>query len=100
MAKERPRRSAEFTFQVVLKELREQKTLSQLAAESSVHPTQLKEWKKTALAGLPELFSRDGKASDRVLKEHEQQVSHCSNPSLDVELRVRVRYSRPGDAAV
>jgi hypothetical protein len=49
MAKERPRRSAEFTFQVALKELREQKTLSQLASEHEVHPTQFTHWKKQLL---------------------------------------------------
>lgn len=36
--------------------IRYQKTLSQLAAETGVHPTQLKEWKKTAVATLPEPY--------------------------------------------
>jgi len=34
----------------------------------------LKEWKKIALKGLPDLFSREGKASEQS-KEYEQQLS-------------------------
>ncbi len=39
MAKKRQRRSAQFKFQVALEALKEQKTLSQLASEDEVHPT-------------------------------------------------------------
>ena len=54
--------------------LKEEKTLSQLASESGVHPTQLKEWKKIVLAGLPELFSTKGQAAEKVAHQHEQRV--------------------------
>ena len=66
--------SATFKAEAVRELMKEEKTISQLAAEIEVHPTQLKEWKKIALTGLPELFSRDGKASEQN-KEHEQQVN-------------------------
>jgi transposase-like protein len=54
--------------------MKEEKTISQLAAELGVHPSQLKEWKRIALQGLPELFSREGKAGEQV-KAYEQQVN-------------------------
>lgn len=54
----RPRRSAEFTLQVALKELKEQKTLSQLASEHEVHPTQFSHWKKQLLDSGSSLFSQ------------------------------------------
>ncbi len=41
MTKTRQRRSAQFKFQVALEALKEQKTLSQLASEYEVHPTQI-----------------------------------------------------------
>lgn len=66
--------SATFKAEAVRELMKEEKTISQLAAEIGVHPTQLKEWKKIALADLPELFSRDEKASKQC-KEHEQQVN-------------------------
>ncbi len=34
-----------------------QKTANEIAAEYGVHPTQIAQWKKQALDGLPEVFS-------------------------------------------
>jgi transposase-like protein len=53
----RKHHSAEFKAQVVQELLKEQKTVSQLAAEYGVHPNQLYRWREVALAGLPSLFS-------------------------------------------
>ena len=66
--------SATFKAEAVKELLKEEKTINQLAAELGIHPTQLKEWKKTALQGLPDLFSREGKAGEAA-KAHEQQVN-------------------------
>ena len=74
----RKRYSATFKADAVKELLKEEKTINQLAAELGVHPTQLKEWKKTALQGLPELFSREGKAGEQA-KVHEQQVNELYN---------------------
>ena len=37
--------------------LREQQTLNELASAYGVHPVQVAQWKKQALAGLPEVFT-------------------------------------------
>lgn len=66
--------STTFKAEAVKALLKEEKTLNQLAAELDVHPSQLKEWKKIALQGLPELFNRHGNASEQA-KAHEQQVN-------------------------
>jgi transposase-like protein len=66
--------SATFKAEMVREILKEEKTLSQLASESGVHPTQLKEWKKMALNGLPELFNPKGQTVDKLAQQHEQQV--------------------------
>jgi putative transposase len=58
----RKRYSEAFKAQMVLELLKEEKTVAQIASEYHVHPTQLNEWKATALAGLPSLFTRDRKA--------------------------------------
>jgi len=52
---------------VALEVLKEQKTLSQLAAEYGVHPTQITQWKKQLLEGGDSLFGRQ-----RVHEQHEQ----------------------------
>lgn len=74
----RKRYSATFKADAVKELLKEEKTINQLAAELGVHPTQLKGWKKIALQGLPELFSREGKAGEQA-KVHEQQVNELYN---------------------
>ena len=70
--------SATFKADAIKELMKEEKTLSQLAAELGVGvpygPSQLKDWKKIALQGLPELFSREGKAGEQA-KVHEQQVN-------------------------
>ncbi len=69
MAKTRQRRSAQFKFQVALEALKEQKTLSQLASEYEVHPTQIAQWKKHLLDGGTSLFGQQ-----RVRDQHEQSA--------------------------
>lgn len=66
--------SATYKAEIVKELLREEKTLNQVAAETGIHPTQLKEWKKVALAKLPEVFLRRDQAASEV-REHEQQVN-------------------------
>ena len=51
--------SATFKARVVQELLKEEKTLTQIAAEYEVHPTQLKPWRAIALGGLPGLFEGD-----------------------------------------
>lgn len=71
----RKRHSPEFKAQMVQELLREQKTVSQLAAEYGVHPNQLYRWRDIALTGLPGLFSartvEEQAAKDAV---HEQEI--------------------------
>ena len=52
----RKRYTAAFKAQIVVELLKEEKTVNQLAAEHGVHPTQLRDWKKQVLDGLPNLF--------------------------------------------
>lgn len=60
--------------EIVLELLKEEKTIAQIAAEYEIHPTQLSQWKKTALDGLPDLFERGEKAAQKAEKEQLLQV--------------------------
>ena len=66
--------SATFKAAAVKELLKEEKTINQLAAELDIHPSQLKEWKRIALQGLPDLFNRHNNTSEQV-KAHEQEVN-------------------------
>ena len=60
-----------FKAQVVQELLKETKTISQLAAEHRVHPNVLREWRATALRGLPSLFAKgDSVTALRSAYEH------------------------------
>ncbi len=67
MGKQRRRRSAQFKFQVALKAVNEQKTLSQLASEYEVHPTHIAQWKKHLVESGTTLFGQQR------VREHQEQ---------------------------
>jgi len=55
--KKRTRRSAAFKAQVALEALKERKTVTELASSFEVAPSQITDWKKMVIAGLPQVFA-------------------------------------------
>jgi len=70
--------SATFKADAGKEVLQEEKRINQLAVDLGVHPSQLKEWKKIALQGLSDLFSRENKAGEQA-KAPAQQVNELYN---------------------
>lgn len=60
MGKKRRQHSAEFKTKVALEAIKEQKTLSQLCEQYSLHANQISDWKKTVLEQSVHLFERAG----------------------------------------
>lgn len=58
MSKKRNRYTPEFKAKVALAALRNEETLSELAARFGVHPTMINSWKRTLLDGAAEVFSK------------------------------------------
>ena len=52
--------SSEFKSKVALEAIRSDKTIAELASQFKVHPTQVSQWKKSALSNIPNAFN--GKA--------------------------------------
>jgi putative transposase len=67
MANKRRRHSAKFKFTVALAAAKGTKTLSELASEYQLHPSQISEWKSALLDAGPTVFS-----SRRARQEREQ----------------------------
>ena len=65
MATTRKQYSPKFKAKVAVEAIRGERTLSQLASQFRVHPVQIGQWRKTALAQLADVFmdGRKGKAS-------------------------------------
>lgn len=49
--------SADFKSKVALEAVVGQRSLAELASRFEVHPNLIRQWRKTLIAGLPELFS-------------------------------------------
>jgi transposase len=64
-----------FKAQVVLEVLKEEKTVSQIASEYGVHPTQINAWKTSVLSCLPILFDKDASKISVQKAEYEKQIN-------------------------
>ena len=58
MSRHRQQHKPEFKAKVALEALGETATVSELAAQYSVHPTQINQWKRQALENLAGVFER------------------------------------------
>lgn len=76
--------SGSFKAKVALEAIREELSLSALAAKHKLHPTQISTWKKEALSRLEEVFS--GKQAYAV-RDHDQEIRdlHAKIGQLVVE---------------
>ena len=66
----RKQSSARFKAKVVMEAIRGVKPMNELAVRFGLHPTQIAQWKKQALEGLPEIFAnhRSRKGQDETLQ--------------------------------
>jgi len=51
------RYDSRFKAQVALEAIKNQRTISEIASDSGVHPNQVSKWKREALEGLADIFS-------------------------------------------
>lgn len=72
MAKKRNARSASFKAKVALEALRERKTVSELAQQHGVHPTQIHQWRKHLYDRAEDVFE-DGRS--KVKRDESQRTT-------------------------
>jgi len=63
---------ATFRAKVALEAVKGEKTLAELSSEFSVHPNQIRNWRKQLLEMLPDLFTDRRKKRD---KDQEELIS-------------------------
>lgn len=84
MSTKRKRHSSEFKAKVALEAFKGIKTINELAAEYSVHPAQISQWKKQLTDALPGLFTsscKNDKKDQKLVDNLYQQIGQ-----LKVEL--------------
>ncbi len=60
--------------QIVLEALKEEKTITQIAAEHQVHPNQIYKWKGEVLQGLPGLLTNEERKVQALEAAHEREL--------------------------
>jgi len=59
---------------IALEAIRGEKTIAEIASEYKVHPNQVGQWKKKALAGLPEIFEKGDSKKDKELEKEKDNL--------------------------
>jgi transposase-like protein len=85
MATTRKQYSPKFKAKVAVEAIRGERTLSQLASQFRVHPVQIGQWRKTALAQLADVFM-DGRKRKASGAEVEKDALYEEIGRLKVEL--------------
>ena len=65
---------AQFKVKVALAAIRGDRTMTELASEFEVHPSQITQWKKQLFEALPEVFSRRRQRSQQQQDELTAQL--------------------------
>jgi putative transposase len=74
MGNKRIYRTKEYKFKVALEAIREQKQVSQIAAEYGVSATQVNTWKRQLLEQGPQVFSRKTDNKEQALIDEQQEL--------------------------
>jgi transposase-like protein len=73
MSNKRKRYNPEFKAKVALAALKNEETMSELAARFGVHPTMIASWRRTLLNGAPDIFDK-GQKSRKQTEEHVDEL--------------------------
>ena len=96
MAKPQKHHSNDLKARVALEAIKGYKTANELAAKYGVHPTQIAQWKKQALDGLPELFStrrsEQAKSEEDLIASLYQQIGQLKVQVDWLEKKSRVLH--------
>ncbi len=80
--------SAEVKAKIILKVLKEQHTINEIASEFQVHPVLIAKWKKQAIEGFPSLFEiqrGEGKRSRNQTQETRDLYEQVGRLQMQLE---------------
>jgi transposase-like protein len=86
---------------VALEAIKGYKTANEIAAEYGVHPTQIAQWKKQALDGLPDLFStrrsEQSSSEEALIASLYQQIGHVIRAGRLAGKKIQSTALRPNE---
>lgn len=74
MTKKRRQYDSQYKFRIALEAAKGTKTISELASETGVHPSQISGWKRRLLDDGSELFNRNGAKKERAQATQEAEL--------------------------
>ena len=86
MTGKRKPRGSDFKAKIALAALREQKTVSELAKQHKVHPTQIHQWKKLLVEGAIGVFESGRRSGHATEEEKEVRELYEQIGRLKMEL--------------
>jgi transposase-like protein len=78
--------SAAFKAQIVQELLKEEQTLAQIASKHGVHPTQLRNWRASALKAMPDNFDDEERYQKRLAQLTEENENENEIGKLSTQL--------------
>ena len=96
MTKKRTQYSNDLKFKIALEAVKGAKTVSQIATEHNLHPTQISNWKKQLLQEGNTLFTRPNDRQQREQEDREAELYEQIG-RLKMELEWLKKKSTPGD---
>lgn len=71
---QRKQHGSAYKAKVALAALKGDKTIAELASQYGLHPTQINQWKKQAVDGLPDLFADRRSRANRDREQREKEL--------------------------
>jgi transposase-like protein len=96
VTKKRAQYSNDLKFKIALEAVKGVKTVSQIATEHNLHPTQISNWKKQLLQEGNTLFTRPNDRQQREQQDREAELYEQIG-RLKMELEWLKKKSTPGD---
>jgi len=74
MTEKRRQHNAQYKFRIALEAAKGEKTVSQIASEHNVHPTQVRAWKRQLLESGPAVFGNGQARQEKELEAREAEL--------------------------
>jgi len=88
--------SPEFKARVAMEAISGRKTIQEIAADHSIHPIQVSQWKRQLLDGASELFTRSHKSKDK----DESQAKEADLFQQIIKLKMELEWLKKISAAL
>jgi transposase-like protein len=85
MTKKRRQYDAQYKFRVALEAAKGNKTISELASETGIHPTQIGAWKRQLLENGAEVFNRNGSGQKQVESDEAELYEQIGRLKMELE---------------